>query len=379
MQALQFSFKVSYLKHILRNSRELFPGATRVISYCYDPNIPGTIGHYRDLENNDSEIHILDSKELASYDLDNFRKQRTRFSWTDQGLLSSLPSEEQLKISGEFKNHTLIIRFPNKSDAKSDLLIIYFKNEEHVFRISEKQQKLSTELKHSLASVYVRNLDVIRKQIEEDNYIDELLRSHRETKADIENELRNEIKKQKEKQGAIIKSIATHIIKRSSAIEDFQIEWSEEALAYLYTHFSDYDQMEKSIEKALIIAINEGNNERRILIEASHVLDEKLTKNQERDKEISIRYQRTLTILDRYEEAASELINKRERVTGSNLGMQLQPPISAAAISDAIRKHSSKITHLLNQHPERWSILRAHFKPIQNKSYRSVLGEQLAS
>lgn len=379
MSALQFSYKKHYLSHIMRNSIELFPGATRIIAYYYDPILHGIKAIECDLENKIIEIKPLDFKKLKINDFDNFRKQRARFTWIDQELLIGSHSEDQLKISGEFKNHTLLLRFANQHDGNSDLLLIYFKNEESVFRMSGKPQKLSTELKHSLASVYVRNLDVIRKQIEQDASIDEIIRAHTQNKQNHENDLNKELSELRESQFTLIRSIANKMILRLLNIDEFHIEWKEEALIYLAKHFNDFDQIEKVLRKALIIALNETSNKDQISIEASHIITNDVIRQEEVNNQIAIRYQRTITMLDRYEEAASLLVKEQQSITGSNIGMNLQPPISAAAISDAIRKHASKISHLLNKNPERWSILRSHFKPIQNKLYIAPSAEQLAS
>lgn len=379
MSVLQFSYKKHYLSHIMRNGIELFPGATRIIAYYYDPISHGISANECDLENKVIEIKSLDFRKLKESDLENFRKQRARFTWIDQELLTGSHSEDQLKISGEFKNHTLLLRFANQHDGNSDLLLIYFKNEESVFRMSGKPQKLSTELKHSLASVYIRNLDVIRKQIEQDASIDEIIKAHSQNKQGHENDLNNELSELRERQFTLIRSIAKRLILRLLNKDEFHIEWKEEAIIYLAKHFNDYDQIEKVLKKAVIIALNETNDQDKITIEASHIITNDVLRQEEVNNQIAIRYQRTITLLDRYEEAASLLVKQKQSITGSNLGMNLQPPISAAAISDAIRKHASKISHLLNKNPDRWSILRSHFKPIQNKLYSAPSFEQLAS
>jgi len=255
MSALQFSYKKHYLSHIMRNSIELFPGATRIIAYYYDPLLPGINAIECDLENKATEIKPLDFKKLKVNEFDNFRNQKARFTWIDQALLIGSHSEDQLKISGEFKNHTLLLRFANQHDGNSDLLLIYFKNEESVFRMSGKPQKLSTELKHSLASVYVRNLDVIRKQIEQDASIDEIIRAHSQNKQSHENDLNKELSDIRESQFTLIKSLAKQMILRLLDKDEFHIEWKEEALLYLAKNFNDYHLLEKVHLSAIMKAI----------------------------------------------------------------------------------------------------------------------------
>ncbi|PKP23970.1 MAG: hypothetical protein CVU06_05695 [Bacteroidetes bacterium HGW-Bacteroidetes-22] len=76
---------------------------------------------------------------------------------------------------------------------------------------------------------------------------------------------------------------------------------------------------------------------------------------------------RTTALLDRFELAARRVIDARESLTGQNLGKACIPSISAPAISDALKKHRDRIILLLKRYPDRWVLLRTHFKPVQNQ------------
>lgn len=373
--SIEFSYKHHFFHHILKNSEVLFPGATRVMGIYYCKKTLGIKVVERNLE----EVSINLEAEIDFANFENYRKQRPRYSWVD--LQSSNPSrgENQLKIQGEYKNHCLLIRFPNSHDKLNDLLIIYFKNEEQVFRVSDKKQKLSTELKQSLASVYVRSLDVIRKQIEDDQAIHGLIQEHKANL--IESEVFNikEITTLKKKQILLIKSIIDNKANELVPGNEFIFEWDDKALSYIATNFTDLSEIDKIIKRALIIAINDADdNSNRIKVKETHVKTIDIDAKED-EQIVTTRYMRTTTLLDRYESAAAEVLKENKNLTGSNLGAALNPPITAAAISDAIRKHASKITHLLNKHPQRWSILRSSFKAIQNKLYARGSLDQMAS
>ena len=374
----QFSYKNHFLIHLLKNSRELFPGATRVATLYYDKDSLGLKAFELDLQSEDQKIANLEFDSSIQADLEGFRKQRPRYSWMDKHLFSTTTRKDQLKIQGEFENHTLLIRFPNSGDGLSDLFMIFFKNEEQVFRISGKAQKLSTELKQSLASVYVRSLDAIRKQIENDLQIQQILTSYTKNKQGAEEKLSAELITNKKKQHAIYASIAERFSKQFDQYGEYEIKWSDEAIDHLTLSYKDINEIEDVIKRALTIAINSAEN-KRITISPSYLFSTNLSPKKEIDQAISIRYQRTHSLLDRYEEAAHDVIKQKLSLTGANLGSHLHPSISAAAISDAIRKHASKIVHLLNKYPSRWSILRTHFRPIQNKIINQDILDQLAS
>ena len=90
--------------------------------------------------------------------------------------------------------------------------------------------------------------------------------------------------------------------------------------------------------------------------------------------DIEAKYQKTYILLDRYEEAAENVIRNRplalrnKAISGTELGKYVGNGITAAAISDAIKKHKSKISKLLlkKELADKWPLLRKLFKPVIN-------------
>jgi len=60
------------------------------------------------------------------------------------------------------------------------------------------------------------------------------------------------------------------------------------------------------------------------------------------------------------------VLNDRLPLTGKNVGSHCDKPISAPAISDALKKHRSEIIALFEQYPDQWPIIRKDFAPIRN-------------
>ncbi|HON17592.1 MAG TPA: hypothetical protein PK990_00315 [Salinivirgaceae bacterium] len=75
---------------------------------------------------------------------------------------------------------------------------------------------------------------------------------------------------------------------------------------------------------------------------------------------------RTLQLLDRLERASQRVVEKKLKLTSVNVGMHCDEPITAPAISDALKKHASKIARLLSLYPDRWPLLRSEFRPLLN-------------
>ena len=107
----------------------------------------------------------------------------------------------------------------------------------------------------------------------------------------------------------------------------------------------------------------------KYIIENWHLLS---VKEDEKDKQengtpiLQHRYIKSYQLLDRMEDAVKIVLASQQNVNGVNVGKSMQAAISAPAISDALKKHRSKIISLMHQFPDRWINLKNHFKPLQN-------------
>jgi hypothetical protein len=375
--SLHLSYKKPFFHHVLENGDALFPGATSVLAYFYNKEKAGLDVYIRTIDLNEE---VQNKAELDFDLLENYRKQRPRYSWISVLKQHENIGGSQLKIQGEYNNHSLLIRFPNALDGLNDILLITFKNEDQIFRISDKKQKLSTDLKQSIASVYVRTLDVIKKQLENDQQIDAVLQAHTAQTGRKETEHMESLAGLQNDRDNLIRELVERKVKTLLSSDLVAVKWEDEAISYLASHYKDLESLEESVHKTLIIALNKGNGASdSISIGKSLVQLPVQSREKIKEPTLDTRYQRTLALLDRYEIAAGEVLKQKLNLTGSSLGAHLNPSISAAAISDAIRKHASKISYLLSNYPQRWTILRRHFKPIQNKLYASHLLDKQAS
>lgn len=75
--------------------------------------------------------------------------------------------------------------------------------------------------------------------------------------------------------------------------------------------------------------------------------------------------QKTIGLLDRYEDAVLKLMNAKLPIMGKNIANFCTPPISAPALTDSINKHAHRIKECLVLSPEKWPNLRLKYLPIQ--------------
>lgn len=89
--------------------------------------------------------------------------------------------------------------------------------------------------------------------------------------------------------------------------------------------------------------------------------------------------QRVELLLDKYETSARLAQQNGFIVNGKTIAEHLQPSISPPAITDALKKNRKAIGQLLEQYPEKWSLLRKYLKPVKelNESafYRAIDGQ----
>ena len=81
-------------------------------------------------------------------------------------------------------------------------------------------------------------------------------------------------------------------------------------------------------------------------------------------------------MLDKIEHAVKTVIANKDRINGVNVGKAFAKPISAAAITDFLKKRSDLINEILDNDPTRFPESRAHFRPLQNIIPESKLIER---
>ena len=375
-----YSFKENFFSTLLSNASQMFPGAEKLLSVFYDDKIPGLKAIERSIISGNNS-RIQESNVDLDDDILSLRKQRTRSTWIKNLELTSqnITSSSQLDIHSEYDNHVLLIRFPNAKDGKSDLLFVFFKNEDQIFKFSGNPKRLGTSLKDSVANILIRSLDVIRKQIENDKYIHNLVnRSDNQLEEDIES-LKGRVNEMEAEQLIFYKEVLLSYSEKFTEQTGISFYWTDDFLIKLLKLKLPFNKLKSLVNETLTIVVNRNTkNLSSIKIGANDLLLPAEVKETEEKKVISIRYEKTLMLLDRYEESAKRVIKLSLPMTGANLGGNCSPSISAAAISDALRKHNKKIITLFNDYPNRWSLIRQEFRPVKNLVYKSKIARKIA-
>lgn len=79
-----------------------------------------------------------------------------------------------------------------------------------------------------------------------------------------------------------------------------------------------------------------------------------------------VRLNRTIGLLDKYEEAVVRLLNADQPILGKNIAASCEPPISAPALTDSIKKHRERILFCFKEYPDKWPLIKTHYEPLMN-------------
>ncbi len=348
---------------VLENMELLLPGIQKGVGIFYSKKESRIVA----LETGKpGEIHELD----ISNALERVREARAGkelCAWTNASRVPFSVQERerriQMKFDYDFEENVLLMRFPELSDEQSDILLIYFKEQIGSFKLTNVKdpvqhlhKSFAEKVVYHAISLFI-STDIRNKQIYQKMLAAEIQshKSHEELKEEHQLSLKN---------------ITAFFIEKLSTKTDVAFKLTESALQKLTQFKGKLAMLEPILEDAATVALNRpGADENGIvLIRAEDVIlktPEKADATaKESEQQPFDRYATTVTYLERYERAIEWLMERGEKITGQNIGKACHPPVSAAAISDNLKKHDKKIVALLNKYPEKWQLLRTKFRPV---------------
>ncbi|MBN1200201.1 MAG: hypothetical protein JXA23_12670 [Bacteroidales bacterium] len=278
----------------------------------------------------------------------------------------------QLTIFNELKNSVLSLLYKIDDEDKHLLYFIYFNENLSNFLLEKINEPFSSQHKtiagflihHSVRTV----LGIYRSQemvsFEVKSRIEELIKE-RDALRDHEHHLRS-----KEKVNLL--TIAQHYLDTICRSRHFHAVLSDSAKSKLLTFKGNLFLLEKTIQDAIDFAttLSPAAPDAVIMLADYHIHFPEIVQ-QELPQQVvaeglSERYQKTHLLLDRLEHAANGLKERRVQLTSANVGRECQTPISAPAITDALKKHKKRILDLFERYPDKWMIIRHEFRPVQN-------------
>ena len=297
--------------------------------------------------------------------------EKIDFQWLRPDLLpfadKSSVRESQLDLFSEHQYLVLLVRLHHDLSDYADLYYLFFRSDRSNFGISDSQITLDTSHKAIIATMATRfgkqtmtNFQAAKKKELEfkartKTLLEARLAEHEQLKTTF----------LKWKKHWLVKVISQ--LSQRDGVNYVICDKAEDALLSCQLPF---DTIADALHQAIVYICELFNFSigDEVLIDESYLILEQ-TQKQSDKPEINLpagRINKTLHLLDRLESAAKVLSNKGLPITSAEVGSLMDKSVTAPAITDALRKNRTRIYQLFDQYPQRWQVIRHHFKPIIN-------------
>ena len=297
------------------------------------------------------------------------RSDQAGYSWLHKDQLpfehKSLENS-QLQLFSEQYHIVLMLRLKASGSGNMDLFYLFFREDQSNFGISRLQGTLDTTRKALVGSLVFRFAALYYQSINgiEASFLEFTNVTKRLLAQNNQHPNRSEFRNW-------ILEWASEYLNALGQMENISLKLSENALNKL-VDCGDYSLSSEALKKGARYAImlHSGIKSGDVIIEDSFLLIEpKLKPVNEKDIQHSAspgRLNKTILFLDKLEKAAHKLVNGGNDITSYGVGQSMDRPISAPAITDALRKNQRRVILLLEQHPNRWPLIRHQFRPLLN-------------
>lgn len=327
----------------------------------------------------DNKLYFFDGESFTALSVNSpngihlikLRNRKSRYAWVRADFFSSGTSQvnTQLGLESELDHFCLALFIPNNQDQQSDIYLLEFPKHVNPFRMRNSTINLTTEDKEQIgALLYSVCSSEYQRQIQ-DRKLMELFSSGQENlKKELEqtqrelNELKAGIEAEKrEKLVLIVNEIAVEMgipcYLSEAATEKLMSEkWTDQTLKRTLTHAAELERVTQFMKPSITIS--------------GSFLEKQESKGTPDSSSVSSKYDKTIALLDKYESAAMELTKEQIPVNGKHIAERLQ--VTPPALTDAVKKSTMKIKILLENHTERWPLIRQYLKPVHRIDARSL-------
>lgn len=354
---LQFQFKKPITDVLSRVLLRTFSGVDKVWIIAEDPD-KENFALYQ-TNQNEERAQLVEEVEMKK---DNYLNNRHFYRWIslDETPLSNDKEVRiQYNIFDEYKNSILHLFLPPED---GEFLVFYiFFNEQHALSGPNSDSRLSTDNKQLVAHTVYNLLREVRNTYVQDRQVSENLNKmqQRMSKFDGNAHLKS-----------FMQAYVNNYLETVSIHNSIRLSITPDAIEYLFTQALTPALLTSRLSEAVAWLLNFGNvGQTRFLIERIHIADNTSTEISGIKAYSDLheeKYNRSYELLEKLEHAALKVINAGQKLTGFAVGQAFETPISAPAITDALKKHAGKLRTLTRIYPDKWPIIRNQFKPIQN-------------
>jgi hypothetical protein len=374
-----FSFTEKPVPYLLRTLPSLLPGIEKAVAIFFDPEI-NSVNSYSMV--NDSTEYIFEEIRVNDMNsrLHKYRLDSSPFTWIQKNDIPfEIQSNQkvQLNIFNELDNNILLIRIKNEHDNLCDLYFIYLNQNLSNFGLVNNGKPITTENKTIIGQLLRNTMISILSENRADRELFSIFQENNNSVIAQLNQVKLEFAGAKEKfRNGILHLCRMHLVDLSREhLKTYRL--TDSAINRLKEFSGDLALLKPILDKAAqfaeamhfemqlnVIEIHDFHLVFDLVVpeikklESSPVFEE--------FSDLPVRYSKTLLLLNKLENAVNNLKVKNKLLTSVNVGNEFPTPVSPSAITDALKKHRSKILHLFTEYPGRWEVIRNEFRPVQN-------------
>ena len=277
----------------------------------------------------------------------------------------------QLTIFSELKNSVLLIECSFNASHGSDLFFVYFNENLSNFILDKVTEPLSVKHKNIVAYLLSHSIRTLFLVIDSNEKLTTTFNDQIRLVVSERDKLNEQLEQQSVKERQDILKLAQHYLVRITGGMGLKATFTDSAIVKLKNYTGELAQLEEVIREALNFAgaLSSPTGFSSLLLADYHIRFPDPIQVKMHDEAIDGLPQRmvkTHLLLDRLEHAAAGIKQRKDTLTSAKVGKEFPTPISAPAITDALRKHKKRIIQLFEQYPDKWEIIRHEFRPIQN-------------
>ena len=364
---MQFSFNQNYLHITLKDLSQLFPTASLLLALENKENTT----KISKFEFQKETIFETDVKSNA-FDFEKlFFVKNSNFVWQNESDLPFLWSKDEnqpnIDMFHELNRNVLLLRI-NNANWRGYILIYFSKGKKHFGLLDSQNSVFNHENREIIGHISYNfinnNLNNIEKNKEVLKNIQNSINFLSENRKLSDTGNMNQVKMLEN----MIVEMATEYLQNLATKENIEIILSPDAKTRIQSFRGQPSDLRNTIYNAAILALNLSKSN-PVVIESWHLIpttNKAEVENAEIEYSIKENQMKIYKWLDRIEDAVKIVISSNNRPTGALVGKNMEPAISAPAISDMMNKRRNKILTLLNEFPDRWQESRKYFKPLQN-------------
>jgi hypothetical protein len=374
---LEFSFNKEPGIVLIKHLSSLIPAGADM--HCYFAS--GDSRLFRaDYKNSDLLIKEIKEDDDLLNVTDIRKPKKIQYNWEmdPEALLNVTKAGQkniQFSILQEDDHLVLSMRFLSQYDGQNDVIYIFFRSGLGIFGIETSRISLNAENKTLIANILYKSCTSVITQAYNDRDTFRNFTLKTRSAIDSVKVYKDRLKQLSNDHHKNMVVLARNFISGLSESYGCSFEFTDECIESLKDFSSDLPRLQSIVENAAIYAynLNSAVGKSIITIEEEYLQftvsdiigssNESSLKKKVNDAEDIYRIE---IYLNNLENAVKRCIANKEKPTGENVAVYMEPARTSASITIYLKKYSSEVNTILDSDPTKFPQSRKNFKPLQN-------------